>query len=239
MTVRLRIDGKDIEAQEDTSILKAAQDNGIKIPRLCYLEGLTSYGGCRLCLVEIKGSPKLFPSCSTPVGNGMEVTTDSARLREYRRMAIELLLSERTHVCSVCVANNSCELQDLAKEFGVDHVRFEREWPRLRVDSTHSFLVIDRNRCILCTRCIRVCDEIEGVHTLDLMLRGNSSQVIIDLNDDWGGSSSCTSCRKCAKVCPVGAIYVEGEPLSATKDRVVAGFILERRQSKHEGEGQG
>jgi len=237
MTVKLRIDGKDIEAQENTTILKAAQDNGIKIPRLCYLEGLTSYGGCRMCLVEIKGSPKLFVSCSTPVGNGLEVTTDSPRLREYRWMALQLLLSERTHICSVCVANNSCELQSLANEFGVDHVRFEREWPSLRIDSTHSFLVIDRNRCILCTRCIRVCDEIEGVHTLDLMLRGNNSQVIIDLNDDWDRSSTCTSCRKCAKVCPVGAIYVEGEALSITKNRVIADFILERRRGKNEREG--
>jgi bidirectional [NiFe] hydrogenase diaphorase subunit len=152
-------------------------------------------------------------------------------------MALQLLLSERTHICSVCVANNSCELQSLANEFGVDHVRFEREWPSLKIDSTHSFLVIDRNRCILCTRCIRVCDEIEGVHTLDLMLRGNNSQVIIDLNDDWGRSSTCTSCRKCAKVCPVGAIYVEGEALSITKNRVIADFILERRRGKNEREG--
>ncbi|MDD1773059.1 MAG: 4Fe-4S binding protein, partial [Methanomassiliicoccales archaeon] len=85
--------------------------------------------------------------------------------------------------------------------------------------------------------CIRVCDEIEGVHTLDLMLRGNNSQVIIDLNDDWGRSSTCTSCRKCAKVCPVGAIYVEGEALSITKNRVIADFILERRRGKNEREG--
>jgi len=238
MTVRLRIDGKEVEAQEGTTVLKAAQDNGIRIPTLCYLEGLTSYGGCRLCLVEIKGSPKLFASCSTPVGNGMDVITDSSRLKEYRKMALQLLLSERTHICSVCIANGSCELQNLANEMGVDHVIFGREWLNLRVDSTHSFLVIDRNRCILCTRCIRVCDEIEGVHTLDLMLRGISSQVIVDLDDEWGQSSSCTSCRKCAKVCPVGAIYIEGEQLSATKDKDVAGFILERRQSKHEGEGQ-
>lgn len=215
-------------------ILDAARENGIRIPTLCSLEGLTPYGGCRVCLVQIGKSPKPFPSCVTPVGNGMEVITDSPKLREYRKMAVQILLSERTHICSVCVANGSCELQKLADELGVDHVVFEREWPRLEVDSTHPFLVIDRNRCVLCTRCIRVCDEIEGVHTLDLMERGKNSQVIIDLNLEWKDSTSCTSCRKCAKVCPVGAIYVEGEALSLTKDDQIALFIRERREAAHE-----
>jgi bidirectional [NiFe] hydrogenase diaphorase subunit len=234
MTVKLKIDGKDVEVEEGTMILEAARQNGIRIPTLCYLEGLTAYGGCRMCMVTIGKSPKPFASCVTPVSEGMEVITDSPGLREYRRMAIQFLLSERTHICSVCVANGSCELQELANELGVDHVAFEREWPRLEVDSTHSFLVMDRNRCILCTRCIRVCDEIEGVHTLDLMHRGKESQVIIDLNQEWKESSSCTSCRKCAKVCPVGAIYVEGETLSITKDDQIARFIMERREAAHE-----
>ena len=229
-TVKMKIDGKDITAREGTTILDAAKENGITIPTLCNLEGLTSYGGCRVCLVDVRGSPKLLVACSTPVNSGMEIVTTSDRLREYRKMAVQLLLSERTHICSVCVANGKCELQDLANDLGVDHVMFEREWTGFKVDSTHDFLVIDRNRCILCTRCIRVCDEIEGVHTLDLKLRGKDSQVIIDLDDQWGDSYSCTSCRKCAKVCPVGAIYIEGEPLSKTKDRNIAKFVLERRR---------
>jgi bidirectional [NiFe] hydrogenase diaphorase subunit len=228
-TVKLKIDGKDVIAREGITILEAAKENGISIPTLCNLEGLTSYGGCRICLVEFKGSAKLFVSCSTPVSNGMEVITNSDRLKECRKMAVQLLLSERTHICSVCVANGNCELQNLANELGVDHVIFEREWTSHRPDSTHDFLVIDRNRCILCTRCIRVCDEIEGVHTLDLKMRGKDSQVIIDLDEQWSDSSSCTSCRKCAKVCPVGAIYIEGEPLSGTKDKDIAEFILARR----------
>lgn len=227
--VKLKIDGKDITAQEGKTILETARENGIIIPTLCNLEGLTSYGGCRLCLVEVIGSPKLLAACVTLVNNGMEVITNSDKLKEYRKMAVQLLLSERTHICSVCVANGSCELQDLANELGVDYVIFEREWTNYEIDSTHDFLVIDRNRCILCTRCIRVCDEIEGVHTLDLKMRGKDSQVIMDLDDLWGDSSSCTSCRKCAKVCPVGAIYVEGEPLSKTKDVNIAKFVLSRR----------
>jgi bidirectional [NiFe] hydrogenase diaphorase subunit len=230
--LKLKIDGVEVSVPEGTTILHAAKDNGIVIPTLCSLEGLTPYGGCRLCLVEISGSPKLFPACTTPVGPNMEITTNSDRLKEYRKMAVQMLLSERTHICSSCVANDHCELQALAKDFGVDHVIFERNWTRDPVDSTHDFLVIDRNRCILCTRCIRVCDQIEGVHTLDLKLRGKDTQVIIDLDEDWVNSCSCTSCRKCAKVCPVGAIYVEGEPIDYTKNKDIAEFILARRQRK-------
>jgi bidirectional [NiFe] hydrogenase diaphorase subunit len=226
----LKIDGHDITAQEGKNILETATDNGIEIPHLCFLEGLTKTGACRLCLVELKGQAKLFASCSTPISDGMEVVTNSEKLKEYRKSTLQLLLSERTHICSVCVANKNCELQSLADKLGVDHVAFEREWTHEIVDSTHPFLVIDRNRCILCTRCVRVCNEIEGVHTLDLKLRGKDSQVIVDLDDAWGDSSSCTSCRKCAKVCPVGAIYVEGEPLSETKDKNIAKFVLSRRK---------
>jgi bidirectional [NiFe] hydrogenase diaphorase subunit len=231
-TVKLKIDNIDVVVPEGTMILQAARANGIAIPTLCDLEGLTPYGGCRLCMVEIHGSPKLFAACVTPVSMGMEVVTQSDKLREYRKNAIQFILAERTHICSVCVANNSCELQKLANELGVDHVMFEREWTSHPIDSTHDFLVIDRNRCILCTRCMRVCDEIEGVHTLDLKMRGKDEQVIIDYDDKWGESASCTSCRKCAKVCPVGAIYVEGESLSETKDKGIAKFVLSRRNRK-------
>jgi bidirectional [NiFe] hydrogenase diaphorase subunit len=230
--VKLKIDGVEVSVPEGTTILKAAKDNGIIIPTLCSLEGLTPYGGCRLCLVEVSGSPKLFSACTTPVGPNMEITTNSAKLKDCRKMAVQMLLSERTHICSVCVANDHCELQALAKELGVDHVMFERNWTRDPVDSTHDFLVIDRNRCILCTRCIRVCDQIEGVHTLDLKLRGKDTQVIMDLDEDWVNSCSCTSCRKCAKVCPVGAIYIEAEPIDHTKRKDIAEFILARRNRK-------
>ncbi|MEM2110447.1 MAG: 2Fe-2S iron-sulfur cluster-binding protein [Candidatus Bathyarchaeia archaeon] len=229
-TVKLKINGAEVAAYEGETILEAAKRTGISIPTLCYLEGLSNYGSCRLCVVEIKGSPKLFPSCTTPVSNGIEVTTDSERLRKYRKMTIELLLSEKPHVCAVCVANGNCELQDLAREFGVDHLRIEREWTRQKIDLTHDALVIDNNRCILCTHCVRVCDEIEGAHVLDIKARGKDSQIIIDMDEDWGSSNSCTSCRKCAKVCPVGAIYVRDKPISETKDKDIAQFIISRRR---------
>ena len=229
---KLKIDGVEVSVPEGTTILKAAKANGIIIPTLCSLEGLTPYGGCRLCLVEVSGSPKLFPACITPVSPNMEIVTNSDRLKDYRKTVVQMLLAERTHICAVCVANDHCELQSMAKELGVDIVMFERNWTCNDVDATHDFLVIDRNRCVLCTRCIRVCDQIEGVHTLDLKLRGKDAQVIMDLDEYWQNSCSCTSCRKCAKVCPVGAIYIQGEPIEHTKHKDVAEFILGRRQHK-------
>ncbi|MCS7120729.1 MAG: bidirectional hydrogenase complex protein HoxU [Nitrososphaerota archaeon] len=230
VTIKLKIDGKEVTALNGETILEAAKKSGIEIPTLCHLEGLSAFGGCRLCIVEIKGSTKLFAACTTPVAPGMEVITESPKLREYRKMIVELLLSESAHACAVCVANGNCELQELAQKLGVDHLRFNRRWTGYRVDSSHSRLLLDPNRCILCTRCIRVCDEIEGVHALDLKMRGKDSQVIVDLDDPWGSSESCTSCAKCAKVCPVGAIYIKGEPVSTTRAKNIPSFILERRK---------
>ena len=228
--VRLVIDGKEVSAQEGDTILKVATENGIYIPTMCYLEGLSTLGGCRLCLVETKGSARLFPACATPVSDGMEIVTNSEKLMKYRKTVIELLLSERTHICSVCVANGSCELQEMATKLGVDHVGVAREWTGYEIDSSHERFVLDPNRCILCTRCIRVCDEIEGVHTLDLMMRGKNSQIIIDLNEPWRSSHSCTSCSKCSAVCPVGAIYTKDKPVSETKKKDLPEFVMERRR---------
>jgi bidirectional [NiFe] hydrogenase diaphorase subunit len=203
----LIIDGKDVSARADQSILDAARENAIPIPTLCHLDGLSEAGACRLCLVELKGSPRLHPACVTLVEEGMEVTTQSARLEKYRRMIVELLFAERNHVCSVCVSNNMCELQDLAKQLGVTHVRFPYRYPRLPVDTTHERFSMDHNRCILCTRCVRVCMEIEGAHTWGVFGRGVGAHLITDLDIPWGASDTCTTCGKCVQVCPTGALF--------------------------------
>ena len=208
--VTLKIDGRDVGAREDETILDAARESGVRIPTLCYLEGLHEWGACRLCVVEIAGSPRLFTACSTRVVEGMEVTTQSRRLQRYRRMILELLFAERNHVCAICVSNGHCELQSLARECGVDHVRVPYRNVRYDVDSSHDLFRIDQNRCVLCTRCVRVCDEIEGAHTWDVMGRGVDSRVITDLNQPWGDSESCTSCGKCVQVCPTGALVKKG-----------------------------
>lgn len=206
----LTIDGRDVGARGDQTILEVALENNIKIPTLCHLEGLSDIGACRLCLVEVKGSNKLLPACVTQVQEGMEVTVNSERLRKYRLTILELLFSERNHICSVCVSNGHCELQTLGQELGMTHIRVPYLHPSLEVDASNRRFVLDHNRCILCSRCVRVCDEIEGAHTFDLTGRGIACQVITDLNQPWGESESCTSCGKCVHVCPTGALVEKG-----------------------------
>ncbi|MGB8647137.1 MAG: bidirectional hydrogenase complex protein HoxU [Anaerolineae bacterium] len=210
----LSIDGHDISAREDQTILDVARENDIFIPALCEVEGLSAVGACRLCLVEIKGSNRLIPACTARVEEGMEVTTSSERIDKYRQMILELFFSERNHICSVCVTNGHCELQALAQKLGMTHVRFSYRNPALKVDASHNRFVLDHNRCILCSRCVRICDEIEGAHTWDLLGRGIDSRVVIDLDQPWGSSDSCTGCGKCVQICPTGALSEKGRSVA-------------------------
>ena len=206
----LKIDGKDVSAREDETILQIARQNGIDIPTLCHLDGLSERGACRLCIVEVKGVSKLLPACVTLPRQDMEVTTNSDRVVGYRRKILELLFSERNHVCAVCVSNGHCDLQNLAEKLGMTHVRYPYLFPQHGIDASHSRFSIDHNRCVLCLRCVRVCDEIEGAHTWDVMGRGIQAKVITDLNQPWGTSETCTDCGKCVQVCPTGALSQKG-----------------------------
>jgi len=203
----LKVNDREVSGREDETILELARENNIAILTLCQLEGLTNVGACRLCLVEVKGIAKLLPACTTRIAEGMEVFTDSERLQKYRRMTIEMLFAEGNHICSVCVTNGHCELQNLAVSLGIDHIGLPYMNPRRTVDASHERFAIDHNRCVLCTRCVRVCAEVEGAHTWDMMGRGSQSCVITDLHQPWGDALSCTSCGKCVQVCPTGALH--------------------------------
>ncbi len=228
--VTLQVDERDVTARENESIIEVCRENGIPLPSLCHVEGLSVWGGCRLCMVEVEGQSRLLAACTTRVAEGMKVTTQSERLHRYRRSIVELMFAERNHVCSVCVSNGHCELQTLAQQCGVDHVRVPYRHARYQLDGTHPHFRLDQNRCVLCTRCVRVCEEIEGAHNWDVMGRGVDCLVIADLAQPWGDSESCTGCGKCVQVGPTGALVRHGTSAGEmVKDRQFLPLLARRR----------
>ena len=228
-TISIRIDGELVTVRAGQTVLEAARDHGKFIPTLCYLKGLSATGACRVCMVEVAGTDRLLAACTTPVQDGMAIRTTSTRLEEYRRMAVELLLVERNHVCSVCVSNANCELQALAQSLDLTHVRYPYNHPRLPVDMSHPRFVLDHNRCILCTRCVRVCAEVEGAHVWEVSARGIASRLAGDMADDWSRAQSCTNCGKCVEVCPTGAL-TQKDPVARISKR--AARISELQQKR-------
>jgi bidirectional [NiFe] hydrogenase diaphorase subunit len=229
-TVSIKIDGELVSTTEGTTILQAAKAAEKYIPTLCHLEGLTPVGACRLCIVEVSGSDRLFPACTTPVQDGMSVTTNSPRLARYRKITLELLLVEKNHICAVCVSNNHCELQAMASAMGINNVRYAYNYPKLPLDLSHPRYVLDHDRCILCTRCVRVCAEVEGAHVWNITARGANTRLVSDLNQNWGSSTTCTSCGKCVQVCPTGAMAEKGRAVEEMEKKHERIELLIRRK---------
>jgi bidirectional [NiFe] hydrogenase diaphorase subunit len=209
-TISITLDGESINASEGQTILEAAMEHGVYIPTLCFLKGLSAVGACRVCMVELAGTERLAPACTAPLQDGMSIRTTSERLTLYRQLAVELLLVERNHVCAVCVSGEHCELQALAQSLGVSHARYAYNNPKLPVDMTHPRFVLDHNRCILCTRCVRTCAEVEGANVWEVSSRGIHSRIVSDLKDNWGQADNCTNCGKCVQACPTGALAEKG-----------------------------
>jgi formate dehydrogenase major subunit len=204
--IKLTINGKSVKGKDGDTVLDICRANDIYVPTLCHLEGLSVVGACRLCVVEIEGERRINPACTYPARDGLVVRTSTEQLEKYRRLMLELIFTERNHFCFFCAASGDCELQKLAYQYQMDHVRYPYTFPTLPTDTLNEFLVVDHNRCILCGRCVRVCAEVVSNHTLSFANRGWRTMVVADLNQPLG-ESSCISCGACVQACPTGAIF--------------------------------
>jgi len=205
-------DDQTIEAQEGETILSALRRSGINVPTLCHMEEMTPTGACRLCVVELEGAPGLIPACSYPVSPGMKLKSRSPRVLAARKTIVELLLANHPDDCLYCARNGNCELQTLASELGVRNRRFRGVSTKKPLDVSGPSLQRDPEKCILCGRCVRECEEVQSVGAIDFIQRG--SRAFVGTAFDQGlNVSSCVNCGQCAVVCPTGAIversYVE------------------------------
>ncbi len=205
MSLTIDINGKSYEAFESETILTVLNRNGIKVPTLCNMKDFIPTGACRICVVEIEGNPKLVSSCSFPVSNGMKIHTHSPRVVEARKTIVELLLSNHPDDCLFCVRNSNCELQNLAKEYHVVERRIHGVKNNHKIDFSSLSIVRDPDKCILCGRCVRVCEETMGVACIEYINRG--SKTVIGTTMQKGlNTSSCVNCGQCIMVCPTGAL---------------------------------
>lgn len=202
--MNLKINNKEICAEVGTTILEAAKQNNILIPTMCYLEGVHKFGSCRICVVELEGSKNLQASCITPVTEGMVVQTNSKRVRDARKVLFELMLSDHPQDCLKCARNQTCEFQELGELIQISESRFEGEKSKNSIDDSSSAIVRDASKCILCRRCVTVCNEVQGVGILNPQFRGFSS--VVSPGDLPLNSSACTFCGQCVAVCPVDAL---------------------------------
>jgi len=204
--IKLTIDGKTVEVQEGTTVLQAAEEAGLYIPTLCNHPQVKPYGGCRLCMVDIEGARTLQPSCTLPATDGMVVHTATEKVLNARKFVLTLIFSERNHFCMYCpVSDGDCELQNRAYDENMTHWDLQPNWQPFEVDASHDFIILDNNRCILCRRCTRACDELVGNFTLGFEERGAESLLVADYNVPLG-ESSCISCGTCGQICPTGSL---------------------------------
>jgi predicted molibdopterin-dependent oxidoreductase YjgC len=225
-TLSLTIDGVRVEVPEGATVLEAALKAGVYIPTLCYDPDLKPYGGCRLCIVEIEKMRGLPPSCTTPATDGMVVHTETPALTGVRRMVMELIMANHPGECLTCAKNQNCELQKVARYLGIDQAHFDRLRPRIRVvkiDDSHPAYTRDMNKCILCGRCWRACDEIACIDAIEMAYRGDAATVATFGNKPIFGSA-CVACGECIERCPTGALLPNNHTLPSREVKTVCPY---------------
>lgn len=203
--VNIKINGLDITVPADYTVLQAARSAGIDIPTLCYLKDVSQTGSCRMCVVEIKGARNLQAACVYPVSEGMEVLTNTPKVRRSRKVTLELLLSNHDRKCLTCVRNRNCELQTLAEELGITEISYEGERTEHEADDLSPSVVRDNNKCILCRRCVSMCKNIQTVAVIDAAERGFKTTISAPFGKSLA-EVPCVNCGQCIAVCPVGAL---------------------------------
>jgi iron-only hydrogenase group A len=203
--IRLHIDDREVTVPEGSSILEAARQAGVRIPTLCYLPGLSPSGACRICVVEVAGRSGLVPSCTFPAEEGMRVQTRSPRVLNARKTIIELLLASHPFDCLTCQRNRSCELQSLAAEHNVERIPYRGARRHHYTDFSSPSIIRDPDKCILCGRCVRVCEEVQGVSAIDFTGRGFDTVVLPAFGRELS-DTQCVSCGQCVLACPTGAL---------------------------------
>lgn len=203
--VNIKINGEELSVPKDYTVLQAARQAGIDIPTLCYLKGINEIGACRMCLVEVKGAKSLVTACVYPVNEGMEVFTNTERVRVARKTVLELTLSNHEKKCLTCVRNQNCELQRLSEELNVSDIAFEGEMSEHTVDDFSPSIVRDNNKCILCRRCVSVCKNVQTVGVIDAQERGFNTRIGCSFEKSLN-ETDCAMCGQCIVACPVGAL---------------------------------
>jgi len=203
--ITIEVNNRKIEANPGEMLLDSLERAGIKVPTLCYMKDLFPTGACRMCVVEVEGVPGLVPSCAFPVRDGMKIQTHSERAVKARKTILELLLSNHPDDCLYCARNGDCHLQDLSEELGVRQRRYTGLRAELKPDTSSPSIVRDPNKCILCGKCVRVCEEVQGVSAIDFVGRGSRTKVAPAFNRGLN-VSSCVDCGQCIIVCPTGAL---------------------------------
>ncbi|MDD2978916.1 MAG: [FeFe] hydrogenase, group A [Hespellia sp.] len=203
----MTINNRKVAFTDEKNVLSVIRKSGIDLPTFCYHSELSTYGACRMCVVEDERG-KVFASCSEVPRDGMVIYTNTPRLQHHRKMIIELLLASHCRDCTTCHTNGTCTLQKLANQLGVSFVRFENNKPQVPIDESSDCIVIDSNKCILCGDCVRTCDEVQGVGILDFAFRGSNMKVMPAFNRIMA-DTDCVGCGQCRTVCPTGAITIK------------------------------